>query len=89
MFVMAAVLAGLSGCAQHHQCASGACGQPETCPTKLFGGHCPGEHHGLAGMGAARGTPVAAPPFGAVTYPYYTTRGPRDFLAPAPRPIGP
>ena len=31
----------------------------------------------------------AGPPVGAVTYPYYTTRGPRDFLTGNPRPIGP
>ena len=29
------------------------------------------------------------PPIGAVTYPYYTVHGPRDFLASDPRPIGP
>jgi hypothetical protein len=29
------------------------------------------------------------PPTGAVTYPYYTTRGPRDFLARNPQSIGP
>ncbi|MBN1588633.1 MAG: hypothetical protein JW888_03880 [Pirellulales bacterium] len=29
------------------------------------------------------------PPTGAVAYPYYTTRGPRDFLASDPRVIGP
>ncbi len=29
------------------------------------------------------------PPVGTVTYPYYTTRGPRDFLASNPRDIGP
>lgn len=29
------------------------------------------------------------PPMGAVTYPYYTTRGPRDFLARNPASIGP
>jgi hypothetical protein len=32
---------------------------------------------------------AAGPPTGAVTYPYYTTRGPRDFLARNPRSIGP
>ena len=31
----------------------------------------------------------AGPPTGAVTYPYYTTRGPRDFLAKNPPSIGP
>jgi hypothetical protein len=29
------------------------------------------------------------PPTGGVTYPYYTTRGPRDFLAKNPGTIGP
>jgi hypothetical protein len=31
----------------------------------------------------------AGPATGAVTYPYYTTRGPRDFLAKNPPSIGP
>jgi hypothetical protein len=31
----------------------------------------------------------AGPPAPTVTYPYYTTRGPRDFLAAHPTPIGP
>ncbi len=35
------------------------------------------------------GSAFAGPPTGAVTYPYYTTRGPRDFLASNPRGIGP
>jgi hypothetical protein len=32
---------------------------------------------------------AAGPPTGGTTYPYYTTRGPRDFLARNPRDIGP
>jgi hypothetical protein len=32
---------------------------------------------------------AAGPPTGQVTYPYYTVRGPRDFLAKNPRSIGP
>ena len=32
---------------------------------------------------------AAGPPTGGVTYPYYTNRGPRDFLAANPRGIGP
>jgi len=32
---------------------------------------------------------AAGPPSGSTTYPYYTTRGPRDFLARNPRDIGP
>jgi hypothetical protein len=35
--------------------------------------------------GAMNGGPMTAQ----VTYPYYTTRGPRDFLAENPRGIGP
>ena len=30
----------------------------------------------------------SGPPGGSVTYPYYTNRGPRDFLAAQPRGIG-
>ena len=45
-------------------------------------------HHGMGdndlGYGAAGGPPMAQ-----VTYPYYTVRGPRDFLDPNPRGIGP
>ncbi|MBL6713053.1 MAG: hypothetical protein ISQ07_06680 [Pirellulales bacterium] len=46
----------------------------------------PGErcaHGGCQQMGPA------GPPTGAVAYPYYTTRGPRDFLAKCPPSIGP
>ncbi len=32
---------------------------------------------------------AAGPPTGGVTYPYYTNRGPRDYLAKNPRGIGP
>jgi hypothetical protein len=42
------------------------------------------------GRGNGEGeTGEAGPPTGAVTYPYYTTRGPRDFLARSPASIGP
>ena len=40
---------------------------------------CANGHSGLA----------AGPSQGAVTYPYYTTRGPRDYLDPNPPSIGP
>ena len=40
--------------------------------------------------GCRRGPRVdPIPPSGVVTYPYYTTHGPRDFLARNPRSIGP
>ena len=47
---------------------------------------------GDAGCGAGRGGAEAftpGPPTGAITYPYYTNRGPRDFLAENPPSIGP
>lgn len=46
----------------------------------------PGERCALGGC-----EPIgpAGPPTGAVAYPYYTTRGPRDFLAKCPPSIGP
>ncbi|NLX98969.1 MAG: hypothetical protein GXY83_22720 [Rhodopirellula sp.] len=101
MLVLFAVvaLAGLTGCANHGM-VNGACaGGPGGCPSG-FGGACgPGACGACAGGLAANcgqhtcginlATPVAPPPFGAVSYPYYTVRGPRDFLSPAPRPIGP
>jgi len=43
---------------------------------------------GGRGCGRCRAT-ESGPPTGTVTYPYYTTRGPRDFLAKSPRSIGP
>jgi hypothetical protein len=42
---------------------------------------------GMGGPGGLQPTPPASA--GAVSYPYYTTRGPRDFLSPNPRGIGP
>jgi hypothetical protein len=42
---------------------------------------------GCAGPRAEQFTP--GPPTGTITYPYYTNRGPRDFLAKNPPSIGP
>lgn len=48
--------------------------------------HCLHHHHrNDGGMGEINPGPVSAQ----VTYPYYTTRGPRDFLAKNPMGIGP
>ncbi len=54
---------------------------------------------GLLGMGGpcdpggrasrAREAYAPGPATGAITYPYYTVRGPRDFLARSPQSIGP
>ncbi len=48
----------------------------------------PAEKAALAGSDYGATQP-AGPPSGAVAYPYYTTRGPRDFLAKCPPSIGP
>jgi hypothetical protein len=55
-----------------------ACDRPR-CSCRLFG----------RGGAADAGPEVATAPAGAVDYPYYTTRGPRDFLAKNPPSIGP
>jgi hypothetical protein len=56
-------------------------------------GVAPCREHGVIGCKlccAKVAKPAASPPPpGVVTYPYYTTRGPRDFLDRNPQPIGP
>jgi len=44
---------------------------------------------GLGCMGDPQQCIQPGPPTAAVTYPYYTVRGPRDFLQRQPSPIGP
>ncbi len=53
--------------------------------TRLRGLLCRGFGRGSAGTEVIE----AGPPTGAVAYPYYTTRGPRDFLVNDPPSIGP
>jgi hypothetical protein len=93
------VLTALVGCVTQHgrrpwNCMGGSCAQaPETCQS------CNGDDPGRAGVcrecrgrgcDRCRGQAAeAGPPSGTVTYPYYTTRGPRDFLAKNPQSIGP
>ena len=80
------------------RCQAGAC---QDCPggvckvphTGRYGGLAkhhlsPEERAALAASDYGAITP-AGPPTGAVAYPYYTTRGPRDFLAKRPPSIGP
>ena len=71
------------------------------CPTACNGGdpciqNCGRSAHcwppcGAFPCGHGRAAPAAQPqqPVAAVTYPYYTLRGPRDFLQREPSPIGP
>ena len=85
------------GC-QPGACQSGACQDCEGGVCKVphtgrYGGLAkhhlsPAEKAALAGTDYGAIAP-AGPPTGAVAYPYYTTRGPRDFLAKRPPSIGP
>lgn len=74
---------------------NGDAADPESCrrgcrSCKFFHRNAQGED--AASQGASQGASqagAAGPATGAVTYPYYTTRGPRDFLAKNPPSIGP
>jgi len=89
--MMVGLGSGCRNCGQRRQCGQRRCRQG--CRQGLFAnrgcgifGHrgcgCPGGYDD--GAAAAGGPPTAQ-----VTYPYYTVRGPRDFLAENPRGIGP
>ena len=71
-------------------CQDGACRKPHN---GRYGGLA--KHHLTADEKAALAASdygavqPAGPPTGGVAYPYYTTRGPRDFLAKNPPSIGP
>ena len=97
--VVAAMLSLNSGCylldhifGCHNGCGpvhGSACG--DSCGSDCCGGGCGGYGgcglggHGLAGNTSGPDDSIG----GVVTYPYYTTRGPRDYLAKTPRSIGP
>ena len=80
----AALLTGFSGCCHHNLCDDGcnACGS-NGC--NGCGGRADKHYSGPY----SEEYTDSGPPSAAVTYPYYTTRGPRDFLAKNPRGIGP
>ena len=78
---------GVGGC---RDCAHGACHAPHT---GRYGGlakhHLSGEEKAMLQASNYGAVTPAGPPTGAVAYPYYTTRGPRDFLAKCPPSVGP
>lgn len=95
LFVMIAVmfLASFSGCLHNQVACDGdpsvrACGRTARCwpPCNIFG--CGRHGGGHLGHGAGELQPQQ-PPVAAITYPYYTVRGPRDFFQRTPSPIGP
>jgi hypothetical protein len=62
----------------------------DTDPGRKCKGHVCRLHRQRAAAEAAEVEQApAGPSSGAITYPYYTTRGPRDFLAKSPASIGP
>ncbi len=74
-------------------CCGGDC---EPCDTGGCRSSCPRDAILCGLLGRCCCTHVAdpppvtpGPPTGAITYPYYTIRGPRDFLAESPPSIGP
>jgi len=91
LLVVVLVLAGFSGCLREQTCPNGGdepcvqgCGRTACCWPPCNA--CRGREH------CARPGPALQPqqpPYGAITYPYYTLRGPRDFLERSPSPIGP
>lgn len=93
LILLAVFLAvGLTGCAHHGMyggCMTGSCATaPGTCAPCGIGGACPGGYPGpcLGGNGPCV---MGGAPLTAMQYPYYTTRGPRDFLVSEPKPLGP
>lgn len=83
-------------------CGNGACGAGGCGPGGCGDGYAmnggdpndPNGAHGYAHGPIPRGVGgeylgAAGPPTGAVAYPYYTNRGPRDYLAANPPSIGP
>ena len=72
------------GCDSCGDCCGGGCATG--CGVGCGGcGSCGLGGHGLAGNTSGPDDSIG----GVVTYPYYTTRGPRDYLAKSPRSIGP
>jgi len=71
-------------------CPGGVCKVPHT---GRYGGlakhHLSPEERAMLEASDYGAITPAGPPTGAVAYPYYTTRGPRDFLAKRPPSIGP
>jgi hypothetical protein len=77
------------GC-QDGECAVGGCHKKHV---GRYGGlakhHLSDEEKAALEASDYGATTPAGPPTGTVAYPYYTTRGPRDFLAKCPPSIGP
>jgi hypothetical protein len=80
-FFAMGVLAILSGCTTDPACSQRRCVRPEYGCRRP---DCP-----RCGRGGGQEATDPGPATGAITYPYYTLHGPRDFLQRTPSPIGP
>lgn len=80
---------GVFGCGACDGCAGG--GPCQRLAERIASGGCAGRGAGLCPTGTYPEQPGFAqgPPVGQTAYPYYTTRGPRDFLLDNPPHIGP
>ena len=88
-FLAVTLLVGLAGC-----CHDRMTGPNEPCGVGCLRGSCQrapetAAECGRPGCGCRDNAYTPGPPVGTVTYPYYTLRGPRDFLARNPSSIGP
>ena len=93
--LIATVVTSASGCClidRLFQCRP-CCGSPAPygCTDGCGGGGCGDGGCDSCGGGYPAGPEIidSGPPVGQTTYPYYTTRGPRDYLTRSPRDIGP
>jgi hypothetical protein len=77
-----------TGACQTGACRSGGLFAPATGFANQGGCSACGTGNGLCGHHRAA-EPPAGPPTGTYAYPYYTLRGPRDFLSANPPSIGP
>ena len=82
----AAMIVGSSGCRSLNPLCRGGDNEAAGCASGGGGGRLLGRG-GCADGGCDVGY-QPGPPTGQVAYPYYTTRGPRDFLARNPRSVG-
>ena len=88
------VLASKKGCGPGCEGNCNLCGVATDKGVNHFGDRCNGGGVGVAGhhreyKHSRKFFGPHGPPAAQVTYPYYTTRGPRDFLLNAPPTIGP
>jgi len=72
-----------------NQCGGQGCGYCCGCCETYSGCCCQPQGPGCCASGDQHYNFAPGPPVGQTAYPYYTVRGPRDFLQKNPAPIGP